>query len=203
MDWELIRQHLFCGSIPMMIFLLVYQGILFAKTKKQGMGHIILTFVLCFYFIGILIMTGIWFRAAFSPRIVYIPFVDMIRGPLYAILNVFLFVPLGLFLPLLYKDFNRIWRIAAVGFLISLSVEIAQMFGTGTTDINDLITNTVGACVGYVLFNAMRNIIPEKWMKDIQLGSRRSYFELALFWGIAFLIMLTIQPIFYQKVFRS
>ena len=29
-----------------------------------------------------------------------------------------------------------------------MSIEIIQMFGMGITDINDLITNTGGACFG-------------------------------------------------------
>ena len=61
-------------------------------------------------------------------------------------LNIVLIIPLGFFLPLLYKKYDSLGKIALVGFLVSLSIEIAQMFGTGATDINDLITNTVGAC---------------------------------------------------------
>lgn len=65
--------------------------------KKHRVGHILISYVFIFYLVGILAMTGSWYRGAFSPRIVYIPFIDMIRGPIDTILNVFLFVPLGLF----------------------------------------------------------------------------------------------------------
>jgi len=41
--------------------------------------------------------------SAFDPRIVYVPFVDMIRGPVDTMLNVILFIPLGILLPLLYN----------------------------------------------------------------------------------------------------
>ena len=68
----------------------------------------------------------------------------MISGPIDTILNVVLFVPFGFFLPLLYKKYHHIKTVVLTGFLFSLSVEIVQMFGWGSTDINDLITNTVG-----------------------------------------------------------
>ena len=40
----------------------------------------------------------------------------MIRGPIDTILNVFLFIPLGLFLPLLYDKFDRVGNAADVEF---------------------------------------------------------------------------------------
>ncbi len=79
--------------------------------------------------------TGICIRASFSPRISFIPFMDMIRGPVDTALNVLLFVLLGVFLPVLYVKFNTLGKIAFAGFLISLFVEIVQMFGFGTKDI--------------------------------------------------------------------
>ena len=67
--------------------------------------------------------------SAFDPRIVYIPFVDMIRGPVDTVLNVILFIPLGIFLPLLYKKYDKMGKVVLIGFLISVSIEIVQMFG--------------------------------------------------------------------------
>ena len=72
-------------------------------------------------------MTGVCIRGSFSPRIVYIPFVDMVRGPVDTVLNILLFIPLGFFLPLLYEKYNNISKIAFAAVLISLSVEIAQI----------------------------------------------------------------------------
>lgn len=82
-------------------------------------------------------------------------FLDMISGPMDSILNVILFFPLGFFLPLLYKKYNRISSVGLTGFLFSLFIEIVQMFGRGSTDINDLITNTLGACLGYVIYKLL------------------------------------------------
>lgn len=140
-------------------------------------------------------MTGIWFRRAFSPRIVYIPFVDMIRGPIDTILNVFLLIPLGLFLPLLYDEFDKVGKMFLTGFLILLSVEIIQMFGCGATDINDLITNTIGACVGYCVYKVVEKCIPPKWIGIFRISGKNGYVELISFWFGTVIMMLTVQSL--------
>ena len=108
--------------------------------KRQQLLHIAAVFVFCYYLIGVLTMTGIGRLKAFAPRVVLIPFRDMVSGPIDTVLNIILFVPLGFFLPLLYRKYSRLGSIASIGFLFSLSIEIVQMFGRGATDINDLIT---------------------------------------------------------------
>ncbi len=80
MDWELCSQHLISGFIPVAFALAIYFVILRILKKKHRVGHILISYVFTFYLVGILTMTGIWYRGMFSPRIVYIPFVDMIRG---------------------------------------------------------------------------------------------------------------------------
>ena len=164
MDWGFITHHLISGYIPVIAALLLYFIVLSLIGKKQSIARIIVSYVFCLYLVGILTMTGVCIRGSFSPRIVYIPFVDMIRGPIDTILNVFLFVPLGLFLPLLYDEFDKVGKVILTGFLISLSAEIIQMFGCGATDINDLITNTIGASVGYGVCKVVEKCIPPKWI---------------------------------------
>ena len=146
-------------------------------------------------------MTGVCIRGSFSPRIVYIPFVDMVRGPVDTVLNILLFIPLGFFLPLLYEKYNNISKIAFAAVLISLSVEIAQMFGTGATDINDLITNTIGACLGYGIYKLFYRVIPKSWIKKIQVKGSQCYYELLLFWAGTLLIMMTVQVYIFHALY--
>lgn len=203
MDWQFVTHHLVSGYIPVAVALVLYFIFLHATGKKQTMGYIIISFVFCFYLVGILTMTGVCIGGSFSPRIVYIPFVDMIRGPIDTALNILLFVPLGFLLPILYRKYDGISKIALVGFLVSLSVEIAQMFGTGTTDINDLITNTVGACLGFLLFRLVYKAIPKSWIKQIQVDGVQCYYELLFFWIGSLLIMLTIQVRIFHALFAA
>ena len=52
-----------------------------------------------------LLYTSYTSTISFSPKISLIPFLGMITGPIDTILNLILFVPLGVFLPFLYKRF--------------------------------------------------------------------------------------------------
>ena len=203
MDLEFITHHLVSGYIPVMGALATYFVLLYVIGKKQTKGHIILSFVFCFYLIGILAVTGIAIGGSFSPKIAYIPFVDMIRSPIFTILNILLFIPLGFFLPLLYKKYDRIGKIALVGLLVSLSVEIAQMFDFGTTDIDDLITNTLGTCLGFGLYKLWHRAIPKSRIKQIQVDGAQSYYELLFFWIGSLIIMLTVQIHIYQILFAN
>ena len=58
---------------------------LYIKGKKQTFPHIILSFVFCFYLFGILTMTGVWWLRPFSPVFEWVPFVDMVRGPIQTV----------------------------------------------------------------------------------------------------------------------
>ena len=201
MDWEFIVHHLISGYIPVSAALGLYFMFLHVFGKRQTAAHIIASFVFCFYLTGILSLSGICFRGSFSPSIVWIPFMYMITGPLHTVLNILLFVPMGVFLPLLYREFNGITRTAAAGFTVSLSVEIAQMFGTGTTDINDLITNTLGACIGYIIFRQLYKTVLKSQINEIRAAGIPCFPEFPLFWAGSILIMLTVQTVIYHALF--
>lgn len=202
MDWEFFTHHMLCGCIPATAALILYFSPLNLLGKKQNAGHIFASFVFCFYLIGVLTVTGICIKAAFSPRIVFVPFADMIRGPKDTALNILLFVPMGFFLPVLYRQYGCIGKVAFAGFLISLSIEIVQLFGFGASDINDLITNTVGACLGYCVYRLICRIIPETWIKEIQVDGVQCFYEPLVFWIGSLLIMLTVQVYSFHALFK-
>lgn len=81
----------------------------------------------------------------------FIPFLDMIPDFKNACLNVLLFVPFGAFLPILWSSFRSLRRTALTGLAVSCVIELAQLFTFRTTDINDLITNTLGAVLGFCI----------------------------------------------------
>ena len=81
MDWGFITHHLASGFIPEAAALMMYFILLHVIGKKQTAAHIIMSFVFCFYLVGILTMTGVCLKGSFSPRIVYIPFADMSGNP--------------------------------------------------------------------------------------------------------------------------
>lgn len=205
MDWQLLSQHLISGYILVIPALLIYFIILSKRGRKQTLPHIIASFVFCFYLCGILTMTGLWnwWFNQFVPRIVLIPFADMIQGPIDTILNVILFIPLGIFLPMLYKRYDKIGKAALTGFLLSLSIEFCQMFDCGISDINDLITNTVGTCLGFLIYRLLSNVIPDKLATAFYADGDHDYFETVFYWVYSLIIMIVVQPIIYNALFKN
>ncbi|MDE7334372.1 MAG: VanZ family protein [Lachnospiraceae bacterium] len=180
---------------------LLYFGYLM-KTKKQTLIHFVASIVFCYYLVGIFTMVGIHAFKTFSPRIVLVPFVDMISGPVDTVLNVILFIPLGFFLPLLYKKYDRVNRVALTGFLFSISIEIVQMFGMGATDINDLITNTVGTCLGYYIYKVLFKLVRKELFVKFRAKKVNDYIEVLFFALYSLAVMVTIQPFIIHKLFR-
>ena len=69
---------------------------------------------------------------------------------LNVLLNIALFVPLGVLLPLLWKPFRKWYAALGAGFGVSLLIELTQLFtGSGMCDVDDLFTNTLGAMLGW------------------------------------------------------
>ena len=67
--------------------------------------------------------------------------------------NVLAFLPMGFFLPLLFRRFNGFWKTAGAVFLATSSVEVLQFVTrVGSFDVDDIILNTVGGVIGYLLF---------------------------------------------------
>jgi glycopeptide antibiotics resistance protein len=80
------------------------------------------------------------------------------------LLNIAMFVPLGVFLPLAAKPFRRWYWMLAAGAGTSLIIEVAQyILGRGQADVDDLICNTLGAMLGYCLCMLFVSLSGKRW----------------------------------------
>jgi Glycopeptide antibiotics resistance protein len=71
--------------------------------------------------------------------------------------NVVLFVPFGLFLPILLRVRFLFLKTVLAGFLFSLSIELIQyFFAARIFDIDDLLLNTIGTLTGCILLGIIR-----------------------------------------------
>ena len=70
------------------------------------------------------------------------------------LLNTILFIPFGILLPILWHPCSKKIAVQA-GFLLSAAIEFSQLFNGRTTDINDLMTNTLGTFLGYILYTLL------------------------------------------------
>lgn len=69
--------------------------------------------------------------------------------------NVAAFIPLGLFIPLAFKDFRAV-KSNAAAFILILSAEVMQLISRrGAFDVDDLLLNMVGSIIGYAIFKAL------------------------------------------------
>ena len=77
--------------------------------------------------------------------------------------NLFLFAPMGFFIPLLFKNkITNMKQFIILIIIISLFVEILQFITyRGSTDIDDIILNTIGAIIVYILMKTkiVKNIL--------------------------------------------
>ena len=127
--------------------------------------------VIFFLYIGVLLRITV-FRSSFGSyplcshgQIELVPFVGLIQifhnsvGMfLYLFVgNLVWFVPLGVLLPVLTKARNAtiLW-----GLGLSLYIEVSQyVFGTGVSEVEDLILNTTGTGIGYLIYLVARKLV--------------------------------------------
>ncbi|WP_100065894.1 VanZ family protein [Miniphocaeibacter massiliensis] len=80
------------------------------------------------------------------------------------VLNVIMFIPLGFLLPFLWKSKDRIGSVLSYGFMLSLAIEISQLLNDRTTGVDDLLMNTIGAVIGFIIFRMLKGI--KKWSNN-------------------------------------
>lgn len=67
--------------------------------------------------------------------------------------NVVMFIPLGIFPPILWPKLRSFWRFIVCVAVTIILVEIIQLFTlVGSGDVDDLILNLVGASIGFCLY---------------------------------------------------
>ena len=71
--------------------------------------------------------------------------------------NIFLFIPIGYFLPRLWVKMQNFFRFFATCTLSVCLVELLQLFTLlGSLDIDDVILNLSGMTVGYLIFTIFK-----------------------------------------------
>ncbi len=70
--------------------------------------------------------------------------------------NIVGFMPFGMLLPVFARSVRSGWKVGILSFEISAVVEISQLIlRVGNFDVDDMILNTLGGLLGYVLFCSM------------------------------------------------
>ncbi len=73
--------------------------------------------------------------------------------------NIIAFMPFGLLLPLLSDRWKGAFRITILSFFASLAAETIQLtFHVGRFDVDDMILNTIGGLLGYILLQILQSV---------------------------------------------
>lgn len=150
-----------------LIFLLFRNG-----QKKKGVVypryHVPAVLVFAVYVLGVYHFTGAGTlydikRFIFIPELInLIPFSNEIDIVAY-VLNIVLFVPLGLLAPMIWQKLDKLTNILGVGLGFTLLIEVSQLLNFRSTDIDDVILNVLGAAVGFVIYKLWDKITKSKY----------------------------------------
>ncbi|HGM1453388.1 TPA: VanZ family protein, partial [Clostridioides difficile] len=162
-----------CVILPCLIYQIVVIKRKNLKVEKNVMIHLVWVYIFLLYIYLALSKAGIgsiWDIGRYSglfriDEINLIPFDSV--GILTYILNIIMFMPLGFLLPLIWKNFRNIINVSLTGLGFSLAIELCQLFNLRATDIDDLMMNTLGAVLGYLIWVGVNNLFNLIKKKDI------------------------------------
>lgn len=115
-----------------------------------------------------------------------IPLIGLIEDWKNSILNILLFTPLGFFLPVLWHRFREQRNTLLFGFVTSLAIELLQMLTFRATDVNDLITNTLGAYLGFLCSKIL--------LKKSRITGANNTSEVGIIFAAVLIVMFFIYP---------
>lgn len=154
--------------------LVIYSIILFAlwiinKRRTFKIKQLIIESILTIYMVALLKITGIigmkFYISYVMSGIYNINLIPFMGGSIIMMfLNCLLFIPLGFLLPLVFKNSELdIKKVLIIGLMISLSIEVLQLFGGRYAEIDDVIMNTIGTLAGYTLYIKSKKLIHGKF----------------------------------------
>lgn len=77
--------------------------------------------------------------------------------------NLIMLLPLGIYLPLLYRKLRKLsglFGILLISFFVSVGIEILQLATSyRSTDIDDVLLNTAGACLGFIVYQVIKVLV--------------------------------------------
>lgn len=145
---------------------MLYQIVMLLAKRKSTSTHYTWTYIMMIYIWLVISVTGIgsiWdiiskggLMATFQQaNVSLIPFQS--DGIFTYCMNVIMLMPLGFLLPYIWKNFRNPLKVALTGFLFSVFIEFSQLPTNRLSDIDDLIMNTLGAVLGYVVWKLIGN----------------------------------------------
>lgn len=74
--------------------------------------------------------------------------------------NILMFVPWGLGLPLLWRKFHSVFKVAFASLMLPVFIEFVQLFIGRSVDIDDVILNLAGGMLGGLVYLIVKKLAP-------------------------------------------
>ena len=156
---QITMSYLWPGIIVCISYLIIVMFAIRRKKEKISWNHLILLFTLAIYLTIIFSVTvspvyGFSFKILKFDKVNLIPFQvikTIYSNPLNFFGNIIMFIPFGCLLVLLSKKYQKIYVTILAGANLSSQIEVLQLFGSRSTDIDDIILNTFGTICGYCI----------------------------------------------------
>ena len=178
---------------------MLYQVVLVLCQRKSTSTHYFWTYTMMIYVWLVFSVTGIgtvWdiiskgglIETFQQANIGIIPFQS--DGLFTYCMNVIMLMPLGFLLPYIWRNFRNPIKVALTGLVFSVFIEFAQLPTNRLIDIDDLLMNTLGAVLGYVVWKMIGNHFFNKKEKQrtISLGNFEPVIYLVLACASNFLL---------------
>jgi len=144
----------------------------------------------------LLLKLGVRFSYMGNRSVNLTPFTDPI-DPGEIILNVVIFVPLGMYAGVLFTRWTFGTKLLFI-FLTSLMVEALQfILKVGAFDITDIITNTSGGVIGLIIFGAIKKVFNNR-VKAQKFINIIAGIGTVLMISLLLLLKMNMLPVRYQ-----
>lgn len=176
-----------CGAVVSLPLVLVYIFVCDRERAKRRWGWMALLTLYSNAMYIVIGVPGIQY-ICWDPTLNLIPFQDFsARNMEGMVLNAIMFAPLGFLLPAYFERYRHWGRTLAAGFLTSLTVELIQLFTFRATDVDDLIMNTLGTLVGFLLAKLVLR------RRTAVYRGKKDWLELVIVNGIVLLVIVFIR----------
>ena len=104
-------------------------------------------------------------RSNFTPFETIQFYVNRLGGPMHTVAvynlvgNVVLFVPFGIYIPMIWHKLQLLWKMLIVSFIIPLFIETTQYFIGRSIDVDDVILNTIAILIGFSIFKIGKRVL--------------------------------------------
>lgn len=179
--------------------------------KQRNLSKTAATAVVIFYLVAVFSVVGIPTVTSWhvDPAFNLIPIIDIVNSPLdyirNTVLNIILFVPFGFLLATLWKEYRSLRTVALAGLTLSILIEVLQIFTFRLTDVDDLITNTAGAVLGFYIAKLFSFRLPFGLAKNEENGYSKyePIIVLAAAFVIGFCFKSLVSNIIWDKLLLS